>query len=133
MSAYDQWLAQLADAGLRDDLPELMLGTNYSLIWEAAEHPILGDWEGGTWLMQAKDAPGLTGTARATFTVASGTFASLVNPISISLPPSAQSGITEPGVPGVRNLFFTMLYTPPSGVATLVRGGLLPVLAGVSA
>jgi hypothetical protein len=133
MSLHDDWLNKLSDAGLRDDLPTLFYGSNYGLIWEVAEHPDLGNFEDGTWLMQAKAAPGSEGAALLTFTVESGVFASGVNPVSITLPPSAQSGLTEPASPSVTNLFYTMLYAPPAGTFTTVRGGLLPVAAGVSA
>lgn len=133
MSQLNDWLNSLTSMGLRDDLPPLVFGSNYSVIWEAATHPDLGNWEAGTWLMQAKDEPGTAGTVRATFTVTSGVSASGVNPVRITLLPSAQTGITEPVAPFVRNLVYMLHYTPVGGSRELVRAGLAPVLAGVPA
>lgn len=133
MTLYAEWLDSLTNAGLRDDLPPLMVGTDYALTWELAEHPLLGNWEDGDWLMQAKTAPGTEGTAVAEFTVTSGTLTGGVNPVGIAVPVADQGDITEPAAPGLTNLYFTTLYTPPGGSPTLVRAGIWPVQAGVSA
>ncbi len=132
MSELNQWLNALANAGLRDDFPPLMKGADYTLVWEVAEHPRLGDFTDGVFEMEVKEIVGLTAPVIATATVASGTVAGGVNPISISIPVSAQGSIVEPVASGAANLVTTIIYTPAGGVPTLVRGGLVPVLAGVT-
>jgi hypothetical protein len=134
MAQANDWLRHLEDQGLRDDLPTLMKGTAYSLIYELAAHPILGDFSTGVFSLQMKAAPGIAGEALATATVTSGVVAGGVNPVSISLPVAAQTGVIEPAFPpGVVDRFFTLLYAPSGGSPTLVRGGLWPVQAGVTA
>jgi len=133
MPQYNDWLNSLEAAGLRDDLPPLMKGTAYSVEWQVANtHPILGTISDGTFDMEVKAAPGTAGSVLATATVVSGTVSGGVNPVSISISLAAQSGITEPNAPGVADLFFTILFAPPGGSPTAVRGGLLPVQAGVT-
>jgi hypothetical protein len=132
MSDFNPWLAGLESLGIRDDFPPLMKGSNYSLVWELAEHPIFGDWTDGEFVMEIKAAPGLDGAVLATATVAAGTFASGVNSATIDVPIAAQADLTDPGATGYVNRVATVLFIPDGGVASPVRGGLFPVISGVT-
>jgi hypothetical protein len=131
MSDFSTWLAGLESLGLRDDFPPMARGSNYSLVWELQEHPVFGDWTNGEFVMEIKAAPSLDGPVLATATVESGAFASGVNPVEISVPIAAQSSIADPAA-GYVNHVATILFIPTGGIADLVRGGLFPVIAGVT-
>lgn len=132
MSDFNNWLAGLESLGLRDDFPPLMVGSNYSLQWEIQEHPILGDFTDGEFIMEIKAAPGIAGAAMATATVVSGEIADGFNPVSITVPVADQDGLLIEGDPSYINRVATIIYVPPGGSGEIVRGGLFPVGAGVT-
>lgn len=132
MSDLNNWLAVLSSLGVRDDFPGLLVGSNYALQWEIPAHPVLGDFTEGEFVMEIKAAPGLDEEVLATATVLSGTFAGGVNPVTITVPVSEHAALLGAGDGKAVNRVATILYVPPGADAEIVRGGLLPVGAGVT-
>lgn len=132
MTQFDEWLQQLNASGLRSDLPTIRLGTNYEVQFDLATHPVLGDFTQGVFAMQAKASPGAA-TALATFSAVSGVASGGVTPVTITLAPSAQTELAIPPETGVDTVYFDILFTPAGGTAELVTGGIIPVIAGVTA
>ena len=131
MTQYSNWLSGLEQLGIRDDLPAMVFDGGYSVVWQLASHEVFGDFTSGAFEMEIKTAPLSTGTVAATGTVASGAVSGGVNPVTIDVPLSARGGLTEPTGDGATDIYFVIYFTPTGGEKTAVRGGVLPLLAGV--
>lgn len=129
-SQHSDWLASLERSGLRADLPAIDFGSGKTIVWEVASHEIFGDFTEGVFDMEIKASPSVAAAVLATGVVTAGTPSGGVTPITIDL--SDQGSITEPQDPPEADLVFTIRYQAPASEPEVVRGGLLPVRAGVT-
>ena len=129
-SAHNEWLLLMSDAGYGGKAAQvrpLIKGRPYGFTFNLSQDPDFGDWTDGSFVMQAKIAPGTSNPVAATFACTTGTPVGLLTPVNVSLDVSNQTNIPEIG----HELVYELSFVPTGGGRNIVFAGIVPLAEGV--